>query len=189
MRFTLLKHRTLPRIPYNVVCHVCRSATHNTRNGFLKAAENFREEDMRADVSKYVTLVHLRPSVASWRGLPLQSIVHDNGSEQRNRQGGSTGPCKERCEQPFVFHTHHCWRVFLFSGATVHMVCRNSALGEQAKQEIISQSGNNVGLVTPPFCVYGPRGCPHVQLYCLCPRVLPTLAASGWLERPVSVRI
>ncbi len=29
-------------------------------------------------------------------------------------------------------------------GATVHIVCRNSTRGEEAKQDIVSQTGNDV---------------------------------------------
>ena len=32
----------------------------------------------------------------------------------------------------------------MVAGATVHMVCRNPERGEQAKQDIISESGNDV---------------------------------------------
>lgn len=46
--YLYLVHRTLCSATY-VACHTY------IRNGFLKAAENFREEDMIADVSKYVT--------------------------------------------------------------------------------------------------------------------------------------
>ncbi|KAL5476280.1 hypothetical protein EMCRGX_G026204 [Ephydatia muelleri] len=76
---------------------------HYTRNGFLKAAENFREEDMIADVSNLSYMI----------------------------TGANSGIGKETA------------LALAKRGATVHMVCRNSASGEQVKQEIISQSGNN----------------------------------------------
>ena len=31
-------------------------------------------------------------------------------------------------------------------GATVHMVCRNQTRGEEAKQDVVQQSGNNVSI-------------------------------------------
>ena len=34
-------------------------------------------------------------------------------------------------------------------GATVHMVCRNSERGEKAKQDIVSESGNDVSSLPP----------------------------------------
>eukprot|EP00731_Ephydatia_muelleri_P030415 Em0021g938a len=76
---------------------------HYTRNGFLKAAENFREEDVIADVSNLSYMI----------------------------TGANSGIGKETA------------LALAKRGATVHMVCRNSASGEQVKQEIISQSGNN----------------------------------------------
>ena len=32
----------------------------------------------------------------------------------------------------------------VFAGATVHIVCRNETKGEEAKREIVSESGNEV---------------------------------------------
>ena len=37
--------------------------------------------------------------------------------------------------------------MFCVLGATVHMVCRNQTRGEKAKEEIVSESGNEVGLM------------------------------------------
>ncbi len=37
-------------------------------------------------------------------------------------------------------------------GATVHMVCRNPSRGENAKEDIVSQTGNNVSCCCESYC-------------------------------------
>ena len=36
-------------------------------------------------------------------------------------------------------------------GATIHMVCRNQTRGEEAKQDVIQQSGNDVSIFLAQF--------------------------------------
>ena len=42
----------------------------------------------------------------------------------------------------------------MVAGATVHMVCRNPERGEQAKQDIISESGNDVSKLKASIFTY-----------------------------------
>ena len=44
------------------------------------------------------------------------------------------------------FEQSHVLSLWVYAGATVHMVCRNQERGEKAKQDIVSESGNDVSL-------------------------------------------
>ena len=127
------------------------------RSGYEKASRNFNQADLDVDISRWMWIYMQRKKKNS--AVPLISFLSPTCSLSFMVTGANSGLGKvtalelAKKGETICSHSQQQWScsywkfvMYFFNvvGATVHLVCRNPERGETAKQEIRTQSNNEV---------------------------------------------